>query len=479
MLYYIILNNRLLNERKFVMLSVLRWINENILGLFLPALLFVSGAYFLLRIGRYTLRPLFAVKALSEKPDVSGNGKTPLSSLCLALAGTLGVGNITGVAGAIMIGGPGCVFWIWICAIVSAVLKFAETALAVHYRETDRSGNPAGGAHSYIKNGLGCPALASFFCILCIFSSFTVGNMTQVRAAADGLSFACGVPDIITACVFLTAVLYLTVSNKDRISGFTAKIIPILCTGYVIAALCVIFILRDKLGEITSLIIADAFTPRAGMSGFIGFLCSPALRLGIQRGIMSNEAGCGTAPIAHAGAVTDHPARQGFLGIAEVLCDTLLLCTLTAYVILLSGAVPSGSSTELALNSFTSVLGNGIRYFLGAAIFLFALASVAGWAYYGRESLRALGLGNRYYKIYGLIFACAAFAGCLIPEGPIWQLSDISISLMAIINVGALLMLAPTVTYLSKDFYLRRKQKNPEKSGKISSNTVKRTFFKS
>ncbi len=461
------------------MQSVLGWLNENIFGLFLPAVLFVSGVYFILRIGRYTLRPLFAVRTLSDKTEVSGKGKSPLSSLCLALAGTLGVGNITGVAGAIIIGGPGCVFWIWVCAIVSSVLKYAETVLAVHFRETDSDGKPAGGAHSYIKNGLGRPALAAFFCILCVFTSFTTGNMTQVRAAADGLEFACGLPSVATASVFLVAVLFLTCSGKDRISGFTARIIPLLCAGYVAASLAVIIIMRDKLGEITSIIISDAFTPRAGMSGFLGYLCSPALRMGVQRGVMSNEAGCGTAPIAHAGAVTDHPARQGFLGIAEVLCDTLLLCTMTAYVILLSGTVPDGTSTELALDSFTSVLGGGVRYFLGAALFLFALASVAGWAYYGKESLRALGLGKLSGKVYGVLFAAAAFAGCLIPEGPIWELSDISISLMAIINVMALLMLSPVVTGLTKEFYSERKKRIRSKSGKIPPDTVKRSLFKS
>ncbi len=431
----------------------LKNVNSLLSGLFLPAVLFVSGLYFLFRIGRYVFSPRFIVRSLfdTEKRE-KNSARSPFSSLCLALAGTLGVGNISGVAAAITVGGPGAVFWIWVSAIVSAVLKFAETVLAIHFRERDGRGNFFGGAHLYIKKGLNAPAVAVIFCISCIFTSFTMGSITQTKAASDGVFTALNISPVICGIVFFITVLYLSFGGSEKISGFTLRLIPPLCLAYVILSFAVIFIFRDNITYVTSVIFSEAFTPRAGVGGVLGFLSSPAMRYGVTRGIMSNEAGCGTAPFAHARADTDSAVRQGVYGIIEVLCDTLLLCTLTAYVVLLSGAALNGGSTEIAINSFACALGEPVKVFLGISVFLFALGSVTGWSFYGQEAVKALGFGKGWLKVYGVLFSFSAAIGCVMPENTVWELADLLVSVMAVINITAVLLLSGTVIRLTVEY---------------------------
>ena len=452
------------------MYSVLKNITAAVSGLLLPAVLFVSGAYFLFRIGAYVFSPRFlkaslvsgdkkekAVKnefvPITERESSKNSTRSPFSSLCLALAGTLGVGNISGVTAAVIIGGPGTVFWIWVCAIVSAVLKYAETVLAVHFQQRDPNGKPYGGAHLYIKNGLRSPKLSAVFCILCVLTSFTMGSITQTKAASDAVFVASGMPPAVCGGVFLIIVLYLSLGGGERISRLTLRLIPPLCLGYVCLSLGAIFVFRENILPVTKAIISEAFTARAGALGFLGFLSSPAMRYGVTRGIMSNEAGCGTAPIAYARSETGIPTRQGVCGIIEVLCDTLVLCTLTAYVVLLSETALIGSATEVAISSFVCAFGKWVRPMLGISIFLFALGSVAGWSFYGQASASALGCGSKMLKLYGVLFAVSAFLGCIIPENAVWELADLSISLMAIINVSAVLLLSPTVVRITREFY--------------------------
>lgn len=443
-------------------------------GLFLPAVLFISGLFFLFKIGGAVFSPRFLRRVLArekmgdkelhlrsdtKRKGVKNNTSSSFSSLCLALAGTLGVGNISGVTAAIMIGGPGTVFWIWVSAIVASVLKYAETVLAIHYRARDGSGEPCGGAHLYIKKGLNAPVVANLFCIICVITSFFMGCITQTRAAADGVYVSSGISPVICGIAFFAIVLYLSLGGGDRISRLTLRLIPPLCLVYICLSLAVIFIFRENIFYVTKMILTDAFSPKAGV---LGFLFSPAMRYGVTRGIMSNEAGCGTAPMAYAKAESVSPARQGIYGIAEVLCDTLLLCTLTAYTVLLSETALSGGATEVAINSFASALGNGVKPLLGVSVFLFALGSVAGWSFYGQESLKALGQGRKFLKIYGVLYALSAFLGCVMPENAVWELADLSISLMAIINVGAVLLLSRDVVKITKGF-----SKNGKENGKM------------
>lgn len=420
--------------------STLKWINEYVTGLGLPILLAVAGIFLFSSLGKY----IFSPKAI--KKLFSGD-KSSFSALCLALAGTLGVGNITGTAAAIAIGGAGAVFWMWVCAIISSVLKYSETVLAIAYREKTPNGNYRGGAYHYIKNGLGSPFLAIIFSSVCLITSLTMGNMTQVRAAADAISF---LPNPVLGVTFFVTVLLITLGGGKRISAFSVKVVPPLCLVYSLSALAVITMNADRLGEVTALILTEAFTPRAGSVGIAAYLCFPALRLGITRGIMSSEAGCGSAPTAHAQASTNDPVRQGIFGMLEVICDTLVLCTLTAYAVLLSGVPLSGDATDIALNAFSSVLGEPVRILLGIAIFFFSLAAVSCWAFYGQESLINLGSGKRALRFYGIIYAFFAFAGCVIPESSLWELSDLSVALMALINITVLLLLSPHVIKITK-----------------------------
>ncbi len=402
--------------------------------MFLPAVLFIAGAVFFLRIGKIVFSPKFFFSTLKK------DGKSSLSSLWLALGGTLGVGNICGVCAAISLGGAGCVFWIWVCAILSAVTKYAETVLAVHFREKTESGF-TGGAHTYIKNGLGAKHLAIFFCFLCIFTAFTMGNITQVKSAADFACFALDIPRAIVGLIFFIFVLILTLGKGKAISSFTAKVVPALCVFYTVGCIFIIFVCRERISSVTGEILRSAFTPRAGMGGFIGVLCSPAIRLGITRGVMSNEAGCGTAPIAYAADPAAEPVKSGLLGICEVLCDTLLLCTLTAYAVLLPGVPLSENSAQTVISAFSSVMGATVSPFLSVSVFLFALASIAAWAFYSLSCASALGLKKGFSVFFALLYSATAFFGCFASEGAVWVLSDLSVSAMAIINVVAVTLM--------------------------------------
>jgi len=370
------------------------------------------------------------------------NGHSPFGSLCLALAGTLGVGNISGVAAAISVGGAGAVFWMWVSAIFCSALKYAEVVLAVKFRTKISNGGYSGGAHLYIKNGLGAGRVATLFCFLCVFASYTVGNMTQLNAAAQSLNFSFGLNTWICGiCGF--ALLLLFCRSGSAIYSFTLRSIPALCVGYISLCLAVIFQNYTEIGAVMRHIINSAFTPQAGMGGALGVLCGRAVRVGITRGVMSNEAGCGTAPIAHASAEVRSPFSQGLLGVFEVLFDTLFLCTLTAFVILLSDTPIDGAlSTVYAISSFATVLGQWVKIPLSIAMLLFAIASAVGWNYYGRVSLSYIGVGDRGIFFYCLSYGVCGFLGSVMAEGIIWKLSDLSIYLMSFINTASVLLLS-------------------------------------
>ncbi len=422
-----------------------------VLGGAVPVFLLICGAFLTFRLIKYIPTVMrTTVPALKPRKKQRGE-RTPLGAFCLALAGTLGVGNISGVAAAIASGGAGAIFWMWVSSVFCAILKYAETVLAVSYRKKGSDGVYNGGAHVYISEGLKRPHLGAVFCILCTFSSFTTGNITQVKAAAESMRFAFGVPEYVCgAIIFLLILIFCR--NGSAIYRFTLRLIPILCGGYFILCVSVILKFHDGVAAVTSMIFSEAFSFRAGTGGIFGFLFGRAVRLGITRGVMSNEAGCGTAPIAHASSDTDAPAVQGALGIIEVLFDTLVLCTLTAYVVLLSGVdITSGASAVVAVKAFTSSLGAALGRPLAISMLLFALGAAASWSYYGRVSLSALGAAPRTLAVYNFSFAICAFFGTMLPEGVIWWLSDISIYLMATLNSLAVILLSGKVTSVTAE----------------------------
>lgn len=416
------------------------------LGGSVPIFLLMCGAFLTVRLLRYMPSVMRSVIPTLKRQKKGKGERTPLGAFCLALAGTLGVGNISGVAAAIASGGAGAIFWMWVSSLFCAILKYAETVLAVCYRRRGSDGVYVGGAHIYISEGLRAPFLGVLFCILCTFSSFTTGNITQVKAAAESVRAVFGVPEYVCGAIVFFLILIFCRSGS-AIYRFTLGLIPILCGGYVLLCISVIMKFHEGLPAVTAMIFSEALTLRAGIGGVLGFIFGRSVRLGITRGVMSNEAGCGTAPIAHASSETEYPAIQGALGIIEVLFDTLVLCTLTAYVILLSGVDTAGEgSAVIAVKAFTSSLGAAIGAPLAISMLLFALGAAASWSYYGRVSLSALGADARALAVYNLSYAICAFFGTMLPEGVIWWLSDISIYLMAALNSLAVICLSSKVS---------------------------------
>ena len=425
--------------------NALIFIEKTVCGAFLPALLFLSGAVFLFRIAKHVFSPRFLVR------NIKGGKKGSLASLWLALGGTLGVGNICGVCAAIYVGGAGCVFWIWVCAFLSAATKYAETVLAVHYRELDENGNACGGAPSYMKKGLGLKILPTAFCVLCIFTAFTMGNLTQISSASELIFNSIGIPKYVLALFFGAAVLILTLGKGRFITAFTSKSVPLLCCFYTAVCAVNIFVFRSNIAPVTRQIISEALTLRAGAGGFVAFITSPALRLGITRGVMSNEAGCGTAPIAYAADKDAEPLRSGILGTVEVLVDTLLLCTLTAYAVLLPGIPLTESSANTLIAVFSAVLGRAVANLVALSVGVFALASVSAWAFYSMSCAKYLHLGRRFNLIFAFFYSFTSVIACFISEGTVWTLADISVSAMAVINVLCVTLMFGTVKKLTEN----------------------------
>ncbi len=395
---------------------------------FLPALLFVGGLVFLFRYGGEIFRS--RTKKKLEKAS--------LSSLWLALGGTLGVGNICGVVGAVYIGGAGCVFWMWVCAILSAFTKYTETVFAVKHRISLPDGSVVGGAPYYIKNSLNRKKTANIFAVSCILTAFTVGCATQVKSAADIVVSSTSIPRWAVGSVFLLALLYLTLGKKKAVSAFATHTVPFLCACYGILCLIIIFTFRENIIPLTKEIVREAFTPTAGVGGILAFISSPALRLGITRGVMSSEAGCGTAPYAYASDPNANAESCGRLGVAEVLVDTLLLCTLTAYAVMLPKIPLSESSADTVIAAFALVFGSSAQIFLCISIFLFALASASSWSFYAEQSALFLGL-KRFHVPFSIIYSVSAFIFCYVGESRVWFLSDITVTVMATVNILCLL----------------------------------------
>ena len=280
-----------------------------------------------------------------------------------------------------------------------------------------------------------------------------MGNVTQVKAAADFTRLSLKIPTVMTASAFFLSVLLLSLGKGTAIKKFTSKTVPLLCVFYTLCCFAVIIVFRDNIGIVTAKIFKEAFTPKAEISGFLGYLCSPAIRLGITRGVMSNEAGCGTAPIAYAFDSEATPVNSGLLGVIEVLCDTLLLCTLTAYAVMLPEIPLSEGSAQSVISAFSSALGHAIVPLIGISVFLFALASVSAWSFYALQSAAYLGFKKRFHILFSIAFSSTAFFGCYAKENIVWTLADTSVALMAIINISAILLLFEAVNDITKNEY--------------------------
>lgn len=392
-----------------------------------------------------------------RRTDRSG-GVSPFRALCTALGATVGTGNIVGVAGAICLGGPGAVFWMWLCGLLAMGTKFAEAVLAVRFcRRT--GGEQIGGPMYIILDGMGSrwKWLAAVYCCLGLAASFGVGNATQINAVIAGLNSVSGGLSV-RQCLgvgLILAVLVGTVllGGAKRIGAAAELLIPAASGAYILLCILVLLFRMDRLPMAFRAIVEGAFSPQAMTGGLVGSMVQ-ALRVGCARGVFTNEAGMGTASMAHACADVAHPVEQGLLGIFEVFLDTLVLCTLTALVILVSGVtIPYGADVggELTLCAFSSVCGGWVCWILAAALCCFAFGSILGWGLYGARCVQFL-FGQKGWEGFALLQSAAVVMGAVLNTEWIWLFSEIMNGLMAVPNLIALAVLTPEVRRLTNEY---------------------------
>lgn len=422
-----------------------------------PALILILGVglYLSVRTGFVQLRRLpraLVTFARQFRRKTAGDGVSPMQALCTALAATVGTGNIAGVAGAIAIGGPGAIFWMWICALLGMATKFAEATLAVRYRVRE-NGEFAGGPMYMIRLGMGRKwnIMAGMYAFFGIFAAFGVGNATQINAVITGVNEAVtalgGTPsrlaDLIMGLAMAALILVLLLGGAKRIGKAAELLVPVAAAGYLLLGLWVLIARLDAVPAAFAAIFRGAFCPRAVTGGTVGSGFA-ALRTGVSRGVFTNEAGMGTASIAHAGADIDHPAQQGLLGIVEVFLDTVVICTMTALVILVSGvAIPYGTDPGAALTTaaFGAVCGQWVSVAIAAALCCFAFATVLGWGLYGARCAQFL-FGPAAWKKFVWLQGIVVVLGAMLRTETVWLASETVNGLMAIPNLIALAALS-------------------------------------
>ena len=402
-----------------------------------------------------------------HKKEAADGSITPFQAVCTALAATVGTGNIAGVAGAIAIGGPRAVFWMWISALLGMCTKFSEVTLAVHFREKNKHGDWTGGPMYYIKNGLGPKWrwMAVLFALLGVLTVFGTGNATQVNTITSAVNTAllsCHVIDassvsvssLIIGIIIAVLVALILLGGIKRIGRVAEMLVPFMALLYIILALGVIFLNIDRVPGVFASIFEGAFSPASVTGGVVGsFFLS--MQKGVARGIFSNEAGLGTGSIAHATADTDHPVKQGFFGIFEVFADTIVICTMTALVILCSGVPVSygtDAGAELTINGFIATYGNWVSIFTAVALCCFAFSTILGWGLYGTRCIEFL-FGTWINKPFMVVYSLVAVIGATADLGLLWSVAETFNGLMSIPNLIALFLLSGTVVKLVKDYF--------------------------
>lgn len=452
--------------------SVNSVVNNFIWGV--PAMICIIGVGLVLsvRTGFLQIRKFpYAMKItlgrMLKKKEASDGAMTPFQAVCTALAATVGTGNIAGVAGAIAIGGPGAVFWMWISALLGMCTKFSEVTLAVHFREVNVDGEYVGGPMYYIKNGLAkhWHFLAYLFAAFGVLTVFGTGNATQVNTittAIDSALFNYNVIgegsvktlNLIIGIVLAILIALILLGGIKRIGQVTERLVPFMAVLYILLALGIIVLNIGHIPAVFASIFKGAFSPASVTGGVVGsFFMS--MKKGVSRGIFSNEAGLGTGSIAHACADTRKPVKQGFFGIFEVFVDTIVICTLTALVILCSG-VPVGygaaAGAELTISGFTAVYGNWVSIFTAVAMCCFAFSTIIGWGLYGARCIEFL-FGTRVNKPFMLVYSLVAIVGATMDLGLMWSIAETFNGLMAIPNLIAVFLLSGVVVKMVKEYF--------------------------
>ncbi len=455
-------------------------------GPIMLVLLVGTGVYLSVRVGfiqfsrlGYWMRNTFG--KIFKKQEAGSGEVTPLQAVTTALAATVGTGNIAGVTGAIVAGGPGAVFWMWVSALFGMVTKYAEVLLSVKYRERNEHGDWVGGPMYYIKNGLGksWAWLGSVFCVLGALAAFGIGNMTQINTIASSINTAIDafggnveassvqmfgqtvpVSSIVIGVIAAVIVALVLIGGLKRIGQVTEKLVPIMAVIYILASIIVLIVNIKYLGQAFGMIFGNAFTVQAAFGGAVGVAFKTVVQKGVARGVFSNEAGLGSAPIAHAASSESNPVKQGMYGIFEVFMDTIVICTLTALVVLLgycSGAIApdwAGSGgTELVSGAFGGVLGSKLGSLIVAVgITLFALSTLLSWSLYGVRCFEYL-FGVKASMIYKIVFVIVVVIGATLKLSIVWDIADTLNGFMAIPNLIALLGLSGVVIQATKEHF--------------------------
>ena len=432
-------------------------------GVPMLALLVGTGVYFtaktrlfqLRHIGLWLRRTLFSCFTGEARRKSSGQAVSPFATMCTALAATVGTGNIAGVATALTIGGPGAIFWMWVSAFFGMMTAFAENTLGMLYREKGPDGAWRGGPMLYLKKGLHSPFLAGAFALSCALASFGMGNMSQCNSIASGLSGVFGVPESVTGLVTAALLGVVMLGGLRRISRVTETLVPFMALFYMGGALTVLWCCRADLPQACGQILAAAFDWKAGAGGAVGYGMMQAVRIGVSRGVFSNEAGLGSSVMVHTAADAKEPCEQGMWAVFEVFFDTIVMCTVTALVLLASGVYDEtlyglaagtplmqtlATGAQLTAAAFSTVFGPLGGGFVAVSLVLFAFSTLLGWSYYGQRAVEYL-FGARAVPVYKALFVAAAAVGCTMRLDLAWALSDTFNGLMALPNLVGVLAL--------------------------------------
>lgn len=462
------------------MLEIIKSVNSAVNSFIwgVPAMICIIGVglYLSIRTNFIQIRKFpYAIKTtlgrMFHKKEASDGTMTPFQAVCTALAATVGTGNIAGVAGAIAIGGPGAVFWMWISAFLGMCTKFSEVTLAVHFRERNKNGDYVGGPMYYIKNGLSknWQWLAVLFSAFGVLTVFGTGNATQANTITTAINSALlnynildqsqlKTSNLIIGILLAVLLALVLLGGVKRIGKVTEKLVPFMALLYIVLALGVVFLNIEHVPGVFQSIVSGAFNPAAVTGGIVGsFFLS--MKKGVSRGIFSNEAGLGTGSIAHACADTQEPVKQGLFGIFEVFTDTIVICTLTALVILCSGipvAYGSDAGAELTILGFTSTYGNWVSIFTAVAMCCFAFSTMIGWGLYGARCIEFL-FSIKVIRPFMLVYSLVAILGATVDLGLLWSIAETFNGLMAIPNLIALFLLSGTVVKLVKEYFKPKK----------------------
>lgn len=447
--------------------EILSRVDQWVWGLPLITLLVGTGAYLMLVLRGLPLRylPHALHLAFIQRKDPGSPGDiSHFQALMTALSATVGVGNIAGVATAIAIGGPGAMAWMWLTGLVGMASKYAEAVLAVKFRTTNPRGEMSGGPMYYIERGMGNRWLAVIFAGCAAVAALGIGNMVQSHSVAHGLKAAFGVPPIASGITMAVVTGLVLLGGIRSIGRAASLLVPVMIVLYMASGLAVLATRWELLPQAFAMIFRSAWDPPAAVGGFAGATLAQTMRIGIARGIFSNESGLGSSPIAAAAAQTNDPVRQGLVSMTQTFLDTLVVCSVTGLAIVVTGTWQSGATgSELTIQAFRQVLGPAGSWLVPLGLVLFAYSTILGWSYYGEKAVEYLS-GVRWARAYRALFCAAVLGGSLIQLEAVWSLADILNGLMALPNLIALLALSPLVVQETRRYAGR----GPSAGGRVA-----------